>query len=483
MNQIEHQDLISRLMKDRRARVEATSRSHYWFFHFYFSHYITFPTAPFQKEMFKLTEEDSTNAIVISAFRGSAKSSIMNLSYALWSILGVQKKKFVLILGQTQEQAGQHLKNIKEELERNELLRRDLGPFEEDREWRNYSLILPKYGAKIMARSSDQGIRGLRHGPYRPQLLIGDDLEDWSSVASVENRDKIHEWLSSEAISGGAPDAKLVVIGTILHEDCLLKRLQKEIELGKLSGIYKEYPLIDDNGKVLWPGRYPTKESIETEKKRIGNDSVWSREFLLKIVPNENRIVQSGWIKYYDELPAIENKNNQFRYAATGIDLAISTKSTADYTAMVSARIYDWDDKMRIYILPHPVNERIDFPTTVDKAKLLSDQLVKGQKSKLFIEDVGYQPALVQRLEQERYPAEGVKVYGHDKASRLTVVSHYIKQGVVLFPKNGAELLIQQLVGFGIEKHDDLADAFAILVNQIMGGYNKKPAMPEVFVV
>src|SRR3989344_4792247 len=143
MIQTEHQDLISRMIKDRRTRVEVTSRSHYWFFHFYFSHYVTFPTAQFQKEMFLLTEDDSTNAIVISAFRGSAKSSIMNLSYTLWSILGVQKKKFVLILGQTQEQAGQHLKNIKEEMERNDLLRRDLGPFEEDREWRSYSLILP----------------------------------------------------------------------------------------------------------------------------------------------------------------------------------------------------------------------------------------------------------------------------------------------------------------------------------------------------
>ena len=483
MIQTEHQDLISRMIKDRRTRVEVTSRSHYWFFHFYFSHYVTFPTAQFQKEMFLLTEDDSTNAIVISAFRGSAKSSIMNLSYTLWSILGVQKKKFVLILGQTQEQAGQHLKNIKEELERNDLLRRDLGPFEEDREWRSYSLILPKYGAKIMARSSDQRIRGLRHGAHRPELLIADDLEDSSSVATRENRDKIHEWLSSEAISGGMSDTKLVVIGTILHEDCLLRRLQKEIELGKLSGTYKEYPLIDENDKVLWPGRYPTKESIEAERKRIGNDSVWSREFLLKIIASENRIVKDEWIKYYDELPAIENKNNQFRYAATAVDLAISIKSTADYTAMVSARVYDWDDKMRIYILPHPINERIDFPTTVDKTKLLSDQLVKGQKSKLFIEDVGYQPALVQRLEQERYPAEGVKVYGQDKASRLTVVSHYIKQGIVLFPKQSAELLIQQLVGFGIEKHDDLADAFAILINQIMNGKNRRPAIPEVFLV
>jgi hypothetical protein len=34
----------------------------------------------------------------------------------------------------------------------------------------------------------------------------------------------------------------------------------------------------------------------------------------------------------------------------------------------------------------------------------------------------------------------------------------------VLFPRYGCEQLIEQLTGFGVEKHDDLADAFAILI-------------------
>jgi len=39
-----------------------------------------------------------------------------------------------------------------------------------------------------------------------------------------------------------------------------------------------------------------------------------------------------------------------------------------------------------------------------------------------------------------------------------------VQSGKVLFPKKGAERLIEQLVHFGMEKHDDLADAFAILL-------------------
>jgi len=37
-----------------------------------------------------------------------------------------------------------------------------------------------------------------------------------------------------------------------------------------------------------------------------------------------------------------------------------------------------------------------------------------------------------------------------------------------MFPKQGAEELIEQIVHFGVEKHDDLADAFSIVILQII---------------
>ena len=50
------------------------------------------------------------------------------------------------------------------------------------------------------------------------------------------------------------------------------------------------------------------------------------------------------------------------------------------------------------------------------------------------------------------------------KRSRLSLVSHLIKSGVIVFSKKGCGLLISQIVGLGVEKHDDLMDAFVILV-------------------
>ena len=52
--------------------------------------------------------------------------------------------------------------------------------------------------------------------------------------------------------------------------------------------------------------------------------------------------------------------------------------------------------------------------------------------------------------------------------------------GHVLFPRFGAEHLIQQLVGFGIEKHDDLVDALCILIQKVIERGKKSPSVVSV---
>lgn len=47
-------------------------------------------------------------------------------------------------------------------------------------------------------------------------------------------------------------------------------------------------------------------------------------------------------------------------------------------------------------------------------------------------------------------------------------ITDKIERGKLVFPETGCELLISQLTGFGIEKHDDLVDALTVAVNEIM---------------
>ena len=69
--------------------------------------------------------------------------------------------------------------NLKRELEDNDLLKNDLGPFQEESdEWGSISLVFSNMNARITVASSEQSIRGMRHGQHRPDLIIGDDVED-----------------------------------------------------------------------------------------------------------------------------------------------------------------------------------------------------------------------------------------------------------------------------------------------------------------
>jgi predicted phage terminase large subunit-like protein len=477
---MENDDLLKQLHTDRAARTAITRKNHYWFFNFFFPHYVEYEPAKFQREIFAITEDESIKLAVIVAFRGSAKSTIVTMSYALWSILGIQQKKFVLILSKTQSQAKTHFTNLKRELESNELLRADLGPFkEESDEWGSFTIVIPKYNARITAASSEQSIRGIRHGEFRPQLILADDVEDLQSVKTLEGRDKAHQWFTGEVIPAGDKKTRIIVIGNLLHEDSLLKRLSTGIENNLLNGVYRFYPLLGENDVIAWPGKYPDLAAVESERKRVGNESSWQREYLLRIIPDLERVVQESWIHYYETLP--DEDSDTFRYTATGIDLAISESTTADFTAMVSGKIFGTGKNLCIYILPNPVNERLDFPTTLERAKLLSTTLGHGTRTRLFIESVGYQQALIQQLKTENYPAEEFQTHGQDKRARVAVTTSLIQNGRIIFPKQGAERLIQQLVGFGSERHDDLADAFAILVIKTIEERDASFTIPSSF--
>lgn len=453
---------IEAVLRDRLVRKNVVTNDFMIFFIVYFQRYIKYKMAKFHEQIFRILENKENKLTIIVAFRGSAKSTIVTTAYVIWSILGNQQKKFVIITAQTEHKARQHLMNIKNELEGNEILRKDLGPFEEERTpWGATALVIKKLNAKIMISSTEQTIRGLRHGEYRPDLIILDDVEDTSSVRNQENRDKLFDWFVSEVIPAGEKNTRIVLVGNLLHDDSLVKRIQKKILLGETDGEYFEYPITDNHGNIAWPGKYPNEEALEEERRKVMNDVTWSREYLLRMVNKEDQIIRREWIQFYDDLP----KEDFHSYNATGIDLAISERDTADYTAMVSARIHGYSKTLAVYIFPNVINARLTFMDSVGQAKAISESLGGG---KLYVESNGYQGSMVEVLKDARcFKAEGIKVKG-DKYSRLNSATILMQAGKVFFPRKGAEGLINQLIGFGVEKHDDMIDAFSLLLNKIL---------------
>lgn len=464
------------LIRKQLTRVEVTRKSHLWFFHTYLSDYVQYPIADFHREMFKISENDDIKLAAFCSFRGSGKSTLMTLSYPIWSILGWPQKKFVVIISQTAEQAKLHFRNLKRELETNELLKRDLGPFQEQDQWNSCSLVIPRYNAKIIAVSKDQSFRGIKHGRYRPDLIIADDVENSESVKTQASRDSTFNWFTNEVLPLGDKTTKTIIVGNLLHQDSLLKRLENAMNDGTRSGIFRQYPLLDDNDQIAWPGKYPDMKAIEEERLKVGNIFAWYREYLLRIVDEREPVINKDWIQYYDTLPEI--LRNQSYCFATGVDLAISEKDTADYTALVTAKVIGYGKEQRIYILPNPVNERLSFSQILNKAEAIC-QIHEGKSAnKFYVEEVMLQGFMTQQLREKGIEAIGVPVRGKDKRTRLELSANPIFEGKVLFPRHGCEGMLDQALNFAVAKHDDLVDALTTL---LLGIIDKPPHNNQQF--
>jgi hypothetical protein len=452
------------IRNNRAVRMDLACKSLTYFAHIYFPEYFTYETAPFQHEIYKLLTDDDIKHLGVVAFRGGGKSTLVSTFYPIWSVLGVMQKKYVLIASQTQPQAQQHLKNIRREFESNELLRKDFGPLEElSDEWATSSFVLTQFDARLSAVSSEQSIRGTRHGSHRPDLVIADDVEDRNSVKTSAGRDKTYDWYTSELLPIGSPQTRFVLIGNLLHADSLMMRMKTYTEtFNDSSFVFKTYPLVDEDGVCLWPGKYPDTESLSKERSAAPSEQAWYREFLLKILPDERQIVKVEDIHYYSAIPT--HLRGGYYKTAISVDLAISKSTTADFTGIVTMEKHGLGSNAKIYIHPHPVNKRNLYSDTVDD---VCDIKLAHPSADIFIEDVGMQRSIIEMFDAKNIRAIAVPIKGRDKQERLQITAYWIKKGLVQFPETGCEKLLNQIIGFGVER-DDLLDAFTLGVIQFM---------------
>ncbi|SFF13553.1 phage terminase large subunit [Nitrosomonas sp. Nm166] len=220
---------------DPAARLERQTKAKNdleFFARTYFPHYVKHPNAVLHEFLYKRLKEIVDNGIgdheAIAAPRGNAKSTLVTQIFVLWCLV-TGRKKYPVIIMDALDQALPMLEAIKAELEFNPRLMMDFPEATgQGRVWQ-VGTIVTANDAKVQVFGSGKRMRGLRHGPHRPDLVIGDDLENDENVRSPEQRDKLESWLKKTVLSLGPADDSMdvVIIGTILHYDSVLSRLLK----------------------------------------------------------------------------------------------------------------------------------------------------------------------------------------------------------------------------------------------------------------
>jgi predicted phage terminase large subunit-like protein len=407
------------------------------------------PPAEFHEEIYRLLLTEQF--IAVAAPREHAKSTVVSVFWPLFCIC-YKKRRFIVLISDTQPQAALQLAAIKEELETNDALRKDFGDLVGDKKW-DVNDCRTSTGISIVARGAGQSLRGLRYRMWRPDLVICDDLENEQDVDNPDTRDKLTRWFKGTVMNLGKY-CQICVVGTILHYDSFLSDLLDETKYKRY--IKRRYMAVDVDWSpesVLWPAKWDL-ESLRLKESDLGS-VFFNQEFRNLPLSAETQVFQENWIK----------QHQYFREQIVGIalakityhDPAISLKRKADFFGSVTVGVKA-DGKILVL---RAEQSKMPFTKQVDYIIRLWDI---ERPEVVGIEDQAYQEALKQTIDEvSTQTGRYMNVVGvphlTDKFMRIAKISGLVENGTIQFCLDGTQTaLINQLLYLGKIK-DDLADA------------------------
>lgn len=295
--------------------------------------------------------------------RGHAKSTAITHAGILAAVL-FRESTNVMILSDTEDQGKQFLTDIKLELEENEQLKEMFGfnfftkELETDL---RVSIGEDGHQFRIFIKAAGKSLRGSKWRSQRPDLIVGDDMENDEMVMNPERRLKLQRWLLRALIPMLADDGKIRLVGTVLHADSLL-----EYALNSKHWLTRRWKAHNkDFSQILWPEKFSKERLLELRSiyEEAGDLDGYAQEYL-----NEPVDETSSFFKRQDFIPYRpddhrDGKLEEYLEYYIGVDLAISEKTRADYTVFFVVGV-NKDGKKRVVDI---VRGRFDTVRIIDE--------------------------------------------------------------------------------------------------------------------
>ena len=344
--------------------------------HAYFPHYASCESSPLHRAADEIVEEKGI-PVAEFWFRGAGKTT-RALIRRIRRIVERQAH-FIIIGGQTEENAAEKLDLIKLELVHNLRLRQDYSSECGLRSAEcgvNGNPLAPRSGdnsdtdwiaveTRLLARGTGQSCRGLLHGPHRPDDFLGDDLEDDFLARNPQREKHLWEWLFGNVFPalavegphstrrrGGHGERKSeisnqkseitnhpssgswieILLNNYGTRHGLKARFQEAAGQRDPSGRplcrYIEYLAEDERGESAWPERFPT--AALRRMSAIMGRSLYGREMLGKSY-SEDEVFRPEWVRDF-RAADFDRSTAEVRVA---VDPSATAKETSDYKALV----------------------------------------------------------------------------------------------------------------------------------------------------
>ncbi len=220
--------------QERRKKALDPKTGYRFFAKTYFPHYLGKPDSKLHDDLMNtvlpgvLFGNGAAREGIIAP-RGSAKSTHVACIFPIHALVA-ERKNYICLVMDAFEQAAVAIEAIKAELEFNPRLAYDFPEIVgAGRVWRE-GMIVTQGNVKIEGFGTGKKVRGRRHGPHRPDLIVFDDIENDENVESLKQRKKLESWVNKAAMKLGPTDGSIdaLYVGTILHFDAVIKRMAKK---------------------------------------------------------------------------------------------------------------------------------------------------------------------------------------------------------------------------------------------------------------
>ncbi len=467
-------------------RIE-TQKSDFDFFRkTYFPHYFSLEgKSKLQEELeeryYKIIDRYKPYGLrfAIAAPRGFGKSTDVSIAFPIWCIVN-NFKHFIPIFSDAIELAETLVEAIKAELEENERLKQDFPEATGIGKVWKIGEIVSKNNIKLKAYGSGKRVRGVKHGIYRPDLIIIDDLENDTNVRSRKQRDKLEEWLDEAVENLGSVDDSMDIlyIGTILHRDSVLARklklkfwhpviLRALISYPKNMNMWEEYTkiykyvgaeearnyylenkeLMDEGAVLLWDA--VTLDSLM--RKRAANNKAFQKEQQ----NNPNSENQKFDPAKFPKISPTQMPKLDRTYAFVDVK---GDSATGDYFAVVIGGVNDQLQKLYIFYSIHGrIRGKAAVQKMLDITQEIKIDLLGGDKNGgfHFYRDFFKSEAWHQK---KKIPFLKFTHHTDNKEDKMGLLEFPIEAEDIIFVGEHPELF-EEMEDFPESEHDDLHDA------------------------
>jgi len=275
--------------------------------------------------------------------RGFSKTTLLNAANLYDSVS--DGTTFCVYVSESGTHAQTQLANIRHELETNAILRQAYGnvvPTRADSEkWTSDQLQL-RNGAILVARGRGSQVRGINFRARRPNKILLDDVEDYESVSTPEQRQKTLNWFygsvapAGNEMSGAKTDEsrtqeplQITLLGTLLGPETLLTKVAEDPTFNTVR-----FGAVLSNGEMLWEYKL-NREDYDKKRQqylRVGQLSSFALEYDSTVRADEDAKFSKHNVQIYSPV----NRSDLVQ-VSMALDPAISDRPGADHTAIVVA--------------------------------------------------------------------------------------------------------------------------------------------------